>query len=82
MEDDDVGIAGGSRSAGKRGDCPHGKALLRQLESATGHAVLDEKYANGVVRLLADGGNQHGRACLQGHDSSIEPSLPVLDVPS
>jgi hypothetical protein len=61
MEDDDVGIAGGS---GQRGDCPHRKVLLRQLvgqEFAIDHAILDEKNVNGVVRLLADGGEQHGR---------------------
>jgi hypothetical protein len=47
--------------------------LLRELvgyESTLDHAVLDEKNANGVVRLFADGGEQHGRACLQGHNIS------------
>jgi hypothetical protein len=49
MEDDDVGIAGGSRCAGKRGECPDGKALLGQSvgqESAIDCAVLDEKDTN------------------------------------
>jgi hypothetical protein len=44
-----------------RGDFPDGKALLRQLvgqESAIGHAVLDEKDANGD--RLADGGEKCG----------------------
>src|SRR5580700_847663 len=69
MEDDDVGIAGGIRCAGQRGDCLDGKALLRQCvgqESAIDHAVLDEKDANGV--RLAGGGEKRGRRCLQGHD--------------
>jgi hypothetical protein len=46
MEDDDVGIAGGIRCAGQRGDSPGGKALLGQLvgqEAATDRAILDEK---------------------------------------
>src|SRR3984893_17133730 len=69
MEDDDVGIAGGIRCAGQRGDCLNGKALLRQFvgqESAIDHAILDEKDANGV--RLAGGGEKRGRRCLQGHD--------------
>src|SRR5580692_5850334 len=51
MEDDGVGIAGGIRCTGQRGNCSHSKALPRQLvsqESAIDHAVLDEKDANGV----------------------------------
>ena len=59
------------------------KVLLRQLvgqEFAIDHAILDEKNANGVVRLLADRGEQHGRACLQDHNSSIEPSWLGFDV--
>jgi hypothetical protein len=32
-------------------------------------ATLDEKNPNGIVRLLADRGEQYGRACLQGDDS-------------
>ena len=78
MEDDDVGIAGGS---GQRGDRPHRKALLRQLvgqEFGIDYAILDEKNANGVVRLLADRGEQHGRACLHGHNSSIESIMAGL----
>jgi hypothetical protein len=76
MEDDDVGIAGGS---GQRGDCPHSKALLGELVGqGSASALLDEKNANGV--RLADGGEQYGGACFQGHDSSIEPSWTDFDV--
>ena len=82
MQDDDVGIAGGMRRTGQRGDFPHGKALLRQFvgqESAIDHAVLDEKDANGI--RFADGGEQHGQACIQGDDilfkSGHLKSLPL-----
>ncbi len=83
MEDDDVGIPGGSRCTGQRVTVRTTMPCFDSLsvqESAIDHVFLDEKNANGVVRVVCLTEASTTDACLQGHDSSIDPSLPSFDV--